>query len=126
MKYRIVKPRFLEAGASEFSIAVNRHRDAEVEYLYMLDTSEEVYHYLELSFTVFNSWAETWSYIKENYPGWWNMKPFFIHPKVSSFILLELKNELKELSIAGKKFWSNCIRPFWRSCLKEDIQELLG
>ena len=39
---------------------------------------------------------------------------------------LELKNELRELPIASKKFWRNSIRPFWRSCLKEDIQELLG
>lgn len=126
MEDRIYKQRFFEAGSSEFTIAVNRHRDANGEFVYMLDTSENVYDYLELSFPVFNSWAETWNYIKQNYPGWWNMKPFFIHPKVSAFILLELKNELRELSIASKKFWRNCIRPFWRSCLKEDIQELLG
>lgn len=126
MKDNIIKQRYFEAGSSEFSISVSRLRNSSGEYVYMLDTSEQLYDYLDLQFPVFNTWIDAWNHIKESYPGWWNMKPFFIHPTVNAFVLLELKQALKELSIAGKNFWRNCIRPFWKSCLKEDIQELLG
>lgn len=126
MKDRIIKQRFFEAGSTDFTIAISRVRNSQGTYVYMLDTTEKMYNYLDLQFPVFSSWAEAWNYVKENYPGWWNMKPFFIHPRVNAFVLLELKREIKELSIAGKKFWRNCIKPFWQSCLQEDIQQLLG
>jgi len=125
MKDQIYKQRFFEAGNSESAISISRVMTSKGEYVYMIDCSEHVYDYLDLKLPVFNHWSEVWSFFKSNYPGWWNYKPFFIHDKVNGFLLLELKSELKELSIASKKFWRSAIRPFWKSCLKEELQELL-
>ena len=126
IKSNTVKQRFFEAGSSEFSISISRVKSSDGSYIYMLDSSDQMYDYLDLRFPVFNTWVDAWNYVKENYPGWWNFKPFFIHQKVHAFLLLELKKQMRELSIASKKFWTNCIRPFWKSCFKEDLQELLN
>lgn len=125
MKDQLYKQRFFEAGSSEHSIAISRVRNTNGNYVYMLDSSEQCYDYLDLKLPVFEKWSDAWKYLKDNYPGWWNYKPFFVHDRVSAFLLLELRSELKELSIASKKFWRSAVRPFWSSCLKEDMQELL-
>lgn len=125
MKDQIYKQRYFEAGSSDFTIAISRVRNSNGDYVYMIDSSEEVFDYLELQLPVFDDWVKAWRYYKNNYPGWWNLKPFFIHEKVHSYVLLELKQELRNVSIATLRFWSTAIRPFWRSCLKADLQELL-
>lgn len=125
MKDQIYKQRYFEAGSSEYTVAISKVRNSNGEYVYMIDSSEQVYDYLEMKFPVFDHWSKAWSYYKKNYPGWWNLKPFFIHERIHSYVLLELKQELRNLSIASVKFWRSAIRPFWRSCLKEDLIELL-
>lgn len=125
MSNQIYKQRFFEAGNSESSISISRVMNSKGTYVYVIDTSEQMYDYLDLKLPVFNQWSEAWTYFKENYPGWWNYKPFFIHERIHGYLVLELKGILRDMSIAGKKFWQSAVRPFWKSCLREDIQELL-
>jgi len=125
MKDQIYKQRFFEAGNSEFAVSISRVMSSNGSYIYVIDSSENMFDFKDFKMPVFDSWAEVWDFYTSNYPGWWNYKPFFIHNKVNGFLLLELRKAIRSLSIAGKDFWQNAIRPFWKSCLKEDLQELL-
>ena len=125
MRNQIYKQRCFEAGSQNLSVAISKVRNHEGTYVFMIDSSEQIYNLLDLKLPVFDTWQKAWNYLKKNYPGWHTFRPYFVHNDVHKTVLSDLKKEIREKSIASRRDWRGSVRGFWISTLKQDVQEIL-
>lgn len=125
MRNQIYKQRCFEAGSKNLSVAISKVRNHEGTFVFMIDSSEQIYNLLELKLPVFDTWQKAWNYLKKNYPNWHTFRPYFVHSEVHKTVLSDLKKEIREKSIASRRDWRGSVRRFWISTLKQDVQEIL-